>query len=291
MRLSNFIKRNIYYIIFTVFIIVLIFFAHISSNRRFENFENLDYGFVITRHVRSEETNLVWLTCVAQIQKFHPNKKIVIIDDNSNYEYIKNVKDIDLSNCIIIDSEFKGSGELLPYYYYSKNKWFDKMIFIHDSVFVNSEIDTTNVENVKFLWHFDGGEGSDDSLNNNIERLIQSTNTVYVDELIDLFKSNNWKGCWGVMSIITHDYVVHLFDKYNLTELVNHVKNRHDRMSLERLFGLICCFEDHGLINNSNISMYGDFRNNIVDKNANDYLQDIDDNKFDKKIVKLFFGR
>ena len=288
MRPSNFIKRNFYYIIFIVFIILLVIFAYISFIRRFEN---LDYGFVITRHVRSEETNLIWLTCVAQIQKFHPNKKIVIIDDNSNYEHVKNVKNIDLSNCIIIDSEFKGSGELLPYYYYSKNKWFDKMIFVHDSVFVNSEIDVNSVENVKFLWYFNGGDGSNKTADDNVERLLRCTNTIYTDELIDLFKSNNWKGCWGVMSIITHDYLVHLFNKYNLTELVNHVKDREDRGATERVFGLICCFEDRGLTNNNNISIYDHYSNNVVDKNVGDYLQDIDDNKFDKKIIKLFFGR
>ena len=47
------------------------------------------YGFIITRHVNSEKTNLYWNQCVKLINKFYPLKQIIIIDDNSNQEFVK----------------------------------------------------------------------------------------------------------------------------------------------------------------------------------------------------------
>ena len=47
------------------------------------------YGFIITRHVNSEKTNKYWNKCVRCIRKFYPLRKIIIIDDNSNSDFIK----------------------------------------------------------------------------------------------------------------------------------------------------------------------------------------------------------
>ena len=44
-------------------------------------------GFVILRHVISEETNEYWNECVKRINYFYPLRSIVIIDDNSKKEY------------------------------------------------------------------------------------------------------------------------------------------------------------------------------------------------------------
>ena len=49
----------------------------------------MSYGFIITRHVNSELTNQYWNQCVKLIRTHYPLKKIVIIDDNSNYAFIQ----------------------------------------------------------------------------------------------------------------------------------------------------------------------------------------------------------
>ena len=46
------------------------------------------FGFIITRHVNSVKTNKYWNHCIKLIRTFYPLRKIVIIDDNSNYEYV-----------------------------------------------------------------------------------------------------------------------------------------------------------------------------------------------------------
>ena len=48
---------------------------------------NNKIGFIILRHVNSELTNQYWIYCYQSIRKY-PEQSILIIDDNSNYQYI-----------------------------------------------------------------------------------------------------------------------------------------------------------------------------------------------------------
>jgi hypothetical protein len=47
------------------------------------------YGFVMTRHANSEKTNRYWNECYTCIRKFYPKNTVIIIDDNSDYQYVK----------------------------------------------------------------------------------------------------------------------------------------------------------------------------------------------------------
>ena len=47
-------------------------------------------GFIILRHVNNEKTNMYWQKCYKNIRQFYPENDIIIIDDNSHYEYINN---------------------------------------------------------------------------------------------------------------------------------------------------------------------------------------------------------
>ena len=49
---------------------------------------NLDIGFIILRYVNSELTNKYWINCYNSIRKYYPENTILIIDDNSDYQYI-----------------------------------------------------------------------------------------------------------------------------------------------------------------------------------------------------------
>ena len=63
------------------------------------------FGFIITRHVNSELTNQYWNHSVKLINTFYPETKIVIIDDNSNIDFVK--AEFEYKNLEIIKSEFK----------------------------------------------------------------------------------------------------------------------------------------------------------------------------------------
>ena len=87
------------------------------------------FGFIVTRHVNSELTNKYWNHCVKLLRTLYPYRKIIIIDDNSNYDYVKS--EFNYKNLEIIQSEYFGRGELLPYYYFLKYKF----RFIHKHIF------------------------------------------------------------------------------------------------------------------------------------------------------------
>ena len=51
----------------------------------------MSYGFIITRYVNSEKTNRYWNQSVKLIRTYYPYRQIVIIDDNSNYDFVKSL--------------------------------------------------------------------------------------------------------------------------------------------------------------------------------------------------------
>lgn len=190
-------------------------------------------GFIILRHVNNELTNFYWMHCYDCIRIFYPECFIIIIDDNSNYQYITEKQ---LYKTKIINSEYHGRGELLPYYYYVSNKLFDTAVIIHDSVFINKHIDL-NVDKYKLLWEFE----------HEWDQIVDETNMINLfndNDLLEFYQNKNlWKGCSGAMSIVTHDYLVYINSKYEFSKLLNCVLNRYNRSSFERV--IACLLQMH----------------------------------------------
>ena len=110
-------------------------------------------GFIILRHVTNEITNNYWKYNLLNLMKYYPENNIVIIDDNSKKEYMKKLYEYKNNNLIIIESEYPGRGELLPYYYLLKYELFNTAIILHDSAFINKKIDF-ECDNYKMIWKF-----------------------------------------------------------------------------------------------------------------------------------------
>jgi hypothetical protein len=74
--------------------------------------------------------------------------------------------------------------------------------------------------------------------------------TIMIDAFNDLelkeFYENKslWKGCFGGMSIITHDYLSFINSKYDISKLLNYVLTRFNRMSFERV--IACLLQING---------------------------------------------
>lgn len=203
-------------------------------------FENPKVGFIFTSHVNSEKTNTYWIECYNCIRKFYPENIIMIIRDKCNKEFLKTPEDLNMTNCHIIESEFPGAGELLPYYYFNKTKLFDIAVIMHDSVFLQKElpINFEEIITVKYLWNFRHG-----SENVEIEKkLINSLNNL--EELMEVYNARKWIGCFGVQSVINIKFLENIVEKYNLFNLFNIVNNRISRCCLERVFAVICKNED-----------------------------------------------
>jgi hypothetical protein len=46
------------------------------------------FGVIIIRHITDDETSMYWRYCVRAIRVNHPEVPIVIIDDNSNSNFL-----------------------------------------------------------------------------------------------------------------------------------------------------------------------------------------------------------
>jgi hypothetical protein len=186
-------------------------------------------GFIILRHVNDQLTNQYWIHCYNSIRKYYPENYILIIDDNSNYQHITNHI---LYKTTIIQSEFSGRGELLPYYYYLQNKLFDIAVILHDSVFVNTYIDFTT-DKYNIIWEF---EHTWDQIADETQ-LINVFNDV---ELVNFYENKSlWQGSFGGMVVIRHDFLQEMNNKYEISKLLDHVLTRHNRCSFERVIACL----------------------------------------------------
>ena len=257
-----------------------------------------NYGFIITRHVNSEKTNLYWNQCVKLIRTFYPFKQIIIIDDNSNVEFIK--PDFEYTNLTIIQSEYPGRGELLPFIYYLKYKWFQNAIIIHDSLFIHKRIDFSKFKmSVLPFWHckYDNENQYNilriASTLSNKHNLIRKINTK--EENVIHFKftdtNENFNICFGCQCYITLDFLEMLQHKYNITNLAHSIYNRTDRCSLERILGLLFCEEYPKLLQIQ--SLFGNIFKfpNAFTYNYDDYSNDLKRGKLVKLVVKVWTGR
>ncbi len=190
-------------------------------------------GFIILRHVTSENTNLYWQTCYDNVRIFYPENDIIIIDDNSNYEYITNKE---LYKVKIIKSEYHGRGELLPYYYYLSNKLFDIAFIIHDSVFIQSHMDL-HVDKYKITWDFE-------HYWDQIEDETKMVKLFNDSNLLNFYQNKSlWVGCFGGMTTITHDFLTQVNNKYNLGLLLDVILTRYNRCSFERVIACLLQIE------------------------------------------------
>lgn len=255
-----------------------------------------NYGFIITRHVNSELTNKYWNQCVKLIRTFYPLRQIVIIDDNSNQKFVKS--DHEYKNLTIIQSEFPQRGELLPYIYYLRYKWFPNAVIIHDSLFIHRRIafERFNIP-VLPLWH----HKYDKENIGNILRLASalSNNRILIkrltkkEEVVTSFGFSNEKFnlCFGGQCYIKLSFLEDLQNKYNINNLINVVRNRTDRCSLERILGLLFCQEYPKLCFTA--SLFGDItiKPRSFHYNYDDYNNDLNKGKVITPFVKVWTGR
>jgi hypothetical protein len=219
------------------------------------------YGFIITRHVNTENTNKYWNLCIQCIRKFY-NNKIVVIDDNSNPHFIK--EEYPYKNVEYVQSEYVGRGELLPYYYFFKNHYFDRAVIIHDSVFFQKKIRFDKLKGpVLPIWHFEHERFENP---HNSVRLINDMNhhdslsslLFDRDRYTILFMNNSqWVGCFGCQCYIDYAFVVFLQKEYNLFSLLKYVRNRRDRCCLERIMGILFYVNNPGMHSQNIYSILG----------------------------------
>lgn len=251
------------------------------------------FGFIITRHVNSVKTNKYWNHCVKLIRTFYPLRKIVIIDDNSNYNYVSS--ESNYRNVEIIQSEFPGRGELLPYYYFLQGRFFENAIIIHDSVFFHKRInfESFNDINVMPLWFFYADKENVENtkrIAKNLKNNILIENMLSNDFNILGMNTNKWYGCFGVQSYINLRFLEQIENKYGITNLISAVTCRTDRCCLERIFGIIFFTESPKLFKQK--SLFGDImKYQKWGYSYDEYMVNFKKCTISRAVVKVWTGR
>jgi hypothetical protein len=206
-------------------------------------------GFIIQRYVCRPNMDKYWKVAYTSIRKYYPDNYIVIIDDDSDYSLIDIEFEKELTNTIIVKSQFPRRGELLPYVYFLNGKYFDTAVIINDSVFLNSTVDFSlkPEENYKMLWQFE--HNWDEKVNE--KKILNELDDK--EELLKLYNQPNlWKGCFGSMTVIKHSFLKKIHERHNLYKLIPIITSRPDRCCLERV--IACILQ----LNSRNNCIFGD---------------------------------
>ncbi len=250
------------------------------------------YGFIITRHVNSVKTNNYWNHCVKLLRTFYPFRKIVIIDDNSNYDYVK--AEFEYKNIEIIQSEFHGRGELLPYYYFLKYKFFKNAVIIHDSVFFHKRISFEKLNGMKALplWFFYPDKEDIENRKRIMRHLknYQTLDTKLSNDSILSLPHDKWYGCFGVQSYINLGFLEKIEQMYGITNLISSVHCRIDRCCLERIFGCIFYTEYQNILHQK--ALFGDImKYQKWGYSYDEYMVNLKKGTIPAPVVKVWSGR
>lgn len=237
-----------------------------------------EFGFIIIRNVNDIQSDRLWKECYSCIRKFY-NNKIVIIDTGSNKEFLT---ELELNNCEIIYEIIPKKMMMSAYYHMYTKKLFKKAVFLQDSVFIQEYIDFNNYNNT-FLWHFEHIADQPDKELRLLHLLDNSELLIYLYYYKEL-----WKGCFGIMTILTWDFIDILNTKYNFMKLYDIINCWEDWMAFERVMAVLCTFENSKL--STKPSIFGDIYENIYrwGYTMDEYLQETT-HRF--KIIKVFSTR
>jgi len=238
------------------------------------------YVFVILRNIKQASDNDLWLSAYHSIRDHYTNK-IVIIDDNSSINTVNGK----LVNTDIIESEYRGAGELLPYVYFHREKWADTMIFIHDSMvlyrpFTESELN----HEVAFHWHFT--ETNPDTVKRSVALLSSMTTD---QDILDFASDpNEWIGCFGGTCIIDSSIAELMETKYGIQKLAQYIRTRKQREIVERIIGIILSYEKNVVSNFGNII---DYPSKFEAKSLRASTSIVSEAQYNTAIIKMWRGR
>jgi hypothetical protein len=226
---------------------------HRNDSGKRETMPTKGLGFVIIRHVNNKISDLYWKECYSAIRRFYPEHPIMIVDDSSHPRYLR--EDIHLTNCTVVyDTDHKGRGELLPYYYFHRLRPFHRAVVLHDSVFLqqplNVEPNPSGEEStIQFLWSF--GHQWDDGLRDKIHEVLHEFPETDREHLRSMYTHTkaDWLGMFGVMSVVDWTWLNEIEQRFHFFQtLLPQLKNREYRCSLERIFALVAYYHQRGRV-------------------------------------------
>ena len=214
------------------------------------------------------------------VRILYPEQKIIIIDDNSDVVFVKS--DIIFHNTEIVYSAYPKRGELLPYIYFLRHKWFDKAVILHDSTFLLQKIEMDAIHDYAFLWTFEHTWDNRKLERSHIASLLNKDEVTTFHE-----NQTQWKGCFGAMSVVCHDYLKQVDERSVIQRLLNVIRTRTDRMAFERI--IACLLEMNREHSTPHVSsLYGCIHNFCKWGKT---IREVSRADLNKPILKVWTGR
>jgi hypothetical protein len=251
-----------------------------------------EFAFIVTTKVNNTTHVNLLLECVRHIRIIYPEHTIYLINDNSNLDIFP-PEELLYYSVEIIDSLVKNGGEINPYLFILDDRCkYDKLMYIHDSVFIKKPIDhlITDAKDFIHIWYSDKYIWYDifipqnmDILNNMI--FYGQTDMKLIDLLCSIKTSkNNFLVTFGAMGFFNKRFVEFIRDNTNFFSIVDKFKNRNNRCLFERIISCIYIMMYKQICNKS---ICGDINYHPLSfKNTDIYI-----NNYDNYFVKVWQGR
>ena len=244
--------------------------------------------FVILRHVSTPAHNLYWNIAWKCVRAHYPDVPIYVIDDHSKCPPIF-LGGFPMTKTTVIKSELPPNrGEFLPLYYFYNKRFARRMVYIHDTVFINAPIDRVYLAtpSYHFLWTVTDSRVANRIMSDRPRRFLsQMSNS---ETLLRLYgKKAYWNIGFGGMGIYNLDFVSRVFYGTNyMSVLVRAVDCRRSREAYERVLGVILCQHARTKVIHGDITKSNTWLSNI--KECTDAMK-VDGGK--TKMFKVFLAR
>lgn len=220
-------------------------------------------AFIVTTCVRTSKHLNNLIECIRHIRVVYPNIYIYVINDNS----ILPITEINGSNIEIVQALSSRGGEINPYLFILDSRCrHDKLIFIHDSVFIKRNIDIFINRNneINFMWYALTAINNDIFHPENKEILDNlyiycSNGKISIGNFIKILKSQNkfFYVKFGCMSVFTKRFMEKVNLVTNFREVAHLFNKRVHRCFFERLLSILYVYI-YGQDYNHRLTLCGD---------------------------------
>lgn len=240
-----------------------------------------NFGFIIPTCCFTDIHLRQLFRCINSVLNLYPDIHIILINDSDVY----NLNDIfsQSQNIIIFKSLIKGSADQQIFKVFQDNIYFDKAIFMQDSMLLNAKIDNIESINFQFLWHFTNHRihwnnifepKTEFNLVNKIHThadLIKFAIKNYYPRgfsqfaLENMHDMNKWVGCFGSLCIIDKVHLNYMNSKVPFVDFFISSNSNRNRRANESIFALIAhyCFPNYSFQNSLDGLYYDGYTTNI----------------------------
>lgn len=230
---------------------------------RNNSYKATNTAFIITTCVRNS-THLVYLKeCIKHIRRIYPTIYIYVINDNS----ILSITEINGPDIEIVQALSNRGGEINPYLFILDPRCkHDKLIFIHDSVFIKRNIDAfiNRVNEIDFLWYALSAIYNDIFHIENKEILDNlyiycGNGKMSISNYINIIRYQNkyFYVKFGCMSMFTKKFMEKVDLVTNIREIKHLFNKRVNRCFFERLLSILYIYI-YGQDYNPKLTLCGD---------------------------------